>query len=74
MNLSFSRQKSKSLRLTRVMRCRMGLEPDDPALLERDGHDPDPCQFRTSRDAFVFKNIAHSRYNTLKESVDSRYD
>lgn len=27
----------------------MGLEPDDPALLERDRHDPDPCQFQTSR-------------------------
>lgn len=22
----------------------MGLEPDDPALLERDGHDPGPCR------------------------------
>ena len=49
MNLSFSRQKSKSLRLTRVIRCRVGLEPEDPALLERDGHGPDPCQFQTSR-------------------------
>lgn len=47
MNLSFSRQKSRSLRLTRVMRCRVGLEPDDP--LEREGHDADPCQFQTSR-------------------------
>ncbi|TNN29253.1 hypothetical protein EYF80_060599 [Liparis tanakae] len=28
---SFSRQKRRSLRLTRVMRCRVGLEPDAAA-------------------------------------------
>lgn len=76
MNLSFSRQKSRSLRLTRVIRCRMGLEPDDPALLERDRHDPDPCQFQNSRrkrergrergQVFVVKNIPHSKYNMIE--------
>lgn len=72
MNLSFSRQKSRSLRLTRVMRCLVGLEPDVPAPLEREGHVPDPCKMQTSRRerdrgegrggvVFVFKTIAQQQ-------------
>lgn len=32
--------------MTRVMRCRVGLEPDEPAPPDREGHNPDPCKIR----------------------------
>lgn len=32
--------------MTRVMRCRVGLEPDEPAPPDREGPVPDPCKMR----------------------------
>ena len=32
--------------MTRVMRCRVGLEPDELVPPDKEGHNPDPCKIK----------------------------